>query len=81
MSKTLIDVSPSTIPAERDCAEQHLHPAKYRIRLADNTMRPHCPRAKCFLVDVKLEVHSKRKLEGHRPQEDVREQSMRAGVE
>ena len=81
MCETLRKGTVTTVPAEHDCAEEHLDPSQHRIRLSDDTVYAHSQWTQCPLVDVQLEVHSQRKLRSNRHEEDVGKLAMRARKE
>jgi hypothetical protein len=78
MCETLPKGTVTTVPAEHDCAKEHLDPSKDRIRLSDYTVYAHSQGTQCPLVDVQLEVHSQRKLRRNRNEEDIGKLAMRA---
>ena len=78
MSDTHLKGTVTTVPAEHDCAKEHLDPSQDRIRLSDYTVYAHSQWAQCPLVDVQLEVHSQRKLRRNRNEEDIGKLAMRA---
>ena len=78
MCETLRKGTVTTVPAEQDCAKEHLDPSQHRIRLSDDTVYAHSPGTQRPLVDVQLEVHSQRKLRRNRYEEDIGELAMRA---
>jgi len=78
MCETLRKSTITTVPAEHDCAKEHLDPSQHRIRLSDHTVYPNSQGTQCPLVDVQLEVHSQRKLRRDRNEENIGELAMRA---
>jgi hypothetical protein len=78
MCETLRKGTVTTVPAEHDCAKEHLDPSQHRIRHSDDTVYAHSQGTHRPLVDVQLEVHSQRKLRGNRNQEDIGKLAMRA---
>ena len=81
MRETLPQVSSPAVASERDRIEQHLHPPKYRVRLANDAMRHHCPRPDGLFVDVQFEVDAERELQSDRDEEYVGQLAVRAGKE
>lgn len=77
MREALVDMPAAAVPAEYDCAEQHLHPAEDRIGFADEPVQADRPRAECALVDVELEVHAKHELRAERPEDEAPELPVR----
>ena len=71
----------ATVPSERDRAEEHLHPPEDGVRLADDAVRAHGPRADRLFVDVQLEVDAEPELEEDGEEEDIRHRAVRAGEE
>ena len=70
VSQTLAKVPSAAIPSERDRAEEHLYPSKYRESLTDDAMSAHGIWTQCTLVDVQLEVNPEGKLGKDRNEEN-----------
>lgn len=61
--EALAQVSPATVPPERDRSEEHLHPAEDGVRFSDDTVQPDRPRTQRLFVYVKLEVYAESELQ------------------
>jgi hypothetical protein len=78
MCETLPEGTVTTVPAEHDCAKEHLDPSQHWIRLSYDTVYTHSQGPQRPLVYVQLEVHAQRKLRRNRHEEDVGKLAMRA---